>query len=147
MNESFLKRKSKNPIKASKDRADTALQESYRRNFPNEKCEACGKKFNLMHHHIEKCNSMFARWMQPDNLIFLCKECHQNIHFGNADPISAYSIKRGDAWKKKIMEMRKQKPPTRLKKIDGKMYVYYMNINVEDYYNNEIPKKFNESVL
>ena len=140
MKKTFLKRKSKNPNKAAKDRADTALQESHRRNFPNKKCESCGKQFNLMHHHIEKCNSMFARWMQPDNLIFLCKKCHQNIHFGNADAVSKYSIKRGTEWVKRIEKMRKQKSPTTLKLIDGKLQVFYMGVNLEDYYKNEIPE-------
>jgi len=142
MKKTPLNKKSKNPVKRAKDRADTSLQKSYRRNYPNERCEACGKQFNLMHHHIEKCNSMFARWMQPDNLIFLCKECHQNIHFGNADAVSKYSIKRGTGWLKRIVEMRKQKSPVKLKTIDGRLQVFYGETNLEDYYNNEIPKKY-----
>jgi hypothetical protein len=138
----FLRKKSKNPSKAAKDRADRALQDSYRKNYPNEKCEVCGNHFDLMHHHIEKCNSMFARWMQPVNLIFLCKECHQNIHFGNADPVARYSIIRGDQWIDKIEDMRKQKPVHRLKKVGNKLVVLYQDIDIEDYYANNVPEKY-----
>jgi len=142
MKKTALRKKSKNPENTAKDRADRALQDSYRRNYPNEKCEVCGGKFDLMHHHIEKSNSMFARWMQPKNLIFICKECHQAIHFGNADPVGVYSIGRSVYWMNEIREMRKQKPVHKFKKVGNKLKVFYQGIDLEEYYANNKPEKW-----
>jgi hypothetical protein len=142
MKRTFLRKRSPRPERACKDRADRALQDAYRREYPKEKCEVCGAQFDIMHHHVEKSNSMFLRWMQPVNLIFLCSECHQKIHFGNSDPVSAYSIKRGDVWLEHIRQARKDPSPVRLKKDGTKLRVYYGDICVEDYYKNNIPVKY-----
>ena len=133
MKRTFLRRKSKNPIRAAKDRADRSLQDSYSRAYPTEKCESCGFQFDLMHHHIEKSQSLFARYMQPANLVFLCKECHNLIHFYNRNPVSAYSIKRGEAWQKEMVKMRCQvKPSLGIKALK----------EIEEYYNNNVPDKY-----
>ncbi len=135
MKRRYLRHKTiKNPLKRAKDRCDDALQDAYRRNYLNEPCESCGKiPFDLMHHHIEKSNSLFARWMQPANLIFLCQKCHNAIHFGNQDPISAYSIKRGEKWKQEMIEMRKQSKPN--------IGIKSLKV-VENYYKTQKPEKY-----
>jgi len=128
----ILRKKGKNPLNRAKERADKALQDSYRRNY-SEKCESCGLPFDLMHHHIEKAQSLFARYKQPANLIFLCNDCHNQIHFYNRNPVSAYSIKRGEKWQKEMIEMRKQPKP----KIGIKVLK-----EIEDYYKTQIPDKY-----
>ena len=41
-----------------------------------EKCEKCGSKKNLLVHHIDE-NRMHN---VKENLMVLCKKCHQNLH-------------------------------------------------------------------
>ena len=130
----FLRRKCKgNPVKRAKERADNALQESYRKNYPGELCEACGNPFKLMHHHIEKSQSLYARYMCPANLIFLCEFCHNQIHFYNRNPVSAYSIKRGAEWQKEMVKIRSIPAPSMgIKKLK----------EIEDYYLLDTPEKY-----
>src|SRR3990167_10324837 len=104
-----MRKKSKNPIRKAKDEADRALQDAYRRNYPNEKCESCGQRFYCMHHHLEKAKSNFCRYYK-DNLIFICKKCHDAIHFGDNQIISRYTAKRGKKW---VAKMDKLKQETR----------------------------------
>ena len=134
MKRTFLRRKSKNPEKTSKDKADKALQDSYRKAYSNEKCEACGAPFNLMHHHVEKSNSMYLRWLQPINLIFVCSLCHNKIHFGDRNPVSAYSIKRGVEWLDKIKVLRQEPKP--------KGYCIKKYLEISEYYKTNVPDKY-----
>ena len=128
-----LRRKSKNPQKKAKDAADNALQESYRRNYPNEKCESCGNQFKLMHHHIMKSMNTYARYKCPANLIFLCEFCHNQIHFYNNNPISTYSIKRGQKWIDEIKEIKKR--------VGFSLGIKKLK-NIEKYYLTKKPKKY-----
>src|SRR3990167_658114 len=63
----MMRKKSKNPIKKAKNEADRALQDAYRRNYPNEKCESCGQRFYCMHHHLEKAKSNFCRYRSEEH--------------------------------------------------------------------------------
>ena len=99
-----LRKRSKS--KATIDRADRALQDYFRREYPDNKCECCGGQFELMHHHLLKSNSNAGRY-NHDNLIFLCKICHARLHFGQLNVISIYSVKRGEEWVNKMAELKK----------------------------------------
>lgn len=122
-----MRRKSKNPGKRAKEQADRALQESYRRNYPDAKCEVCGKPFQVMHHHIFKSKSLFARYLCPENLIFICEKCHSQIHFYDNYPIVAYSIKRGKEWQHRIYEIARQPAPFIGIKRAAEIVEYYEN--------------------
>jgi hypothetical protein len=102
----YLRKRSRNPLNALKRKADKALQEWHRAHY-KEECECCGKPFELMHHHLPKSQSSFGRY-NHDNLIFLCKVCHNALHFGTYNIVSTYTLKRGKRWKKKIDWMRQQ---------------------------------------
>jgi len=100
-----LKRKSKSPKKTLTDKADRALQDYYRRHFPEMKCEGCGQPFQLMHHYIKKSDSNNLRY-DKDNLIFLCKTCHSKIHcYGKGQLIEGRIVlNRGQEWLDRIRE-------------------------------------------
>lgn len=108
MKKSKLKRKSKNPIKIAKDEADAALQNAYRRNYPDAECESCGNRFYCIHHHILKSKSNNGRYAEI-NLIFICKYCHDLIHFGNLHIVAKYTAKRGKKWVEEITKLEKDK--------------------------------------
>ena len=112
MKKSSLKRKTKlrkrSKSKALLDKADQTLQNYFRREFPDDKCEACGARAEVRHHHIEKSKSNAGRFNES-NLISLCYKCHSKISFGHYDIISTYSIKRGKKWAKQ-MEALKREP-------------------------------------
>lgn len=128
-----MRKQSNSPQKKAQRKADRALQDSYRKNYPNEKCECCGEIFNLMHHHIEKSKSNYARFLQPANLVFLCSKCHSALHFENFNVASIYTLKRGKRWEAEIMEIKKHPSIT-------------LGINkleeITAYYNNNVPKKW-----
>jgi hypothetical protein len=129
----FLRRKSNSPEKKAKDKADRALQDSYRRNYPKERCEVCGARFDVMHHHIEKSKSNYARFLQPANLVFLCTKCHSKLHFDYFNVASIYSLKRGQKWENKIKEIEKHPKVT-------------LGINkfneIKKYYDENVPEKW-----
>ena len=124
MKRTKLKKRSRNPLNALKRKADESLQDSYRSKHRGKKCECCGAKFELMHHHLLKSQSNYGRYKQPANLIFLCKRCHNALHFGMYDVVSKYSLKRGKRWKKKIDFIRQQ---------DIRLNTTYLN-EVMEYY-------------
>lgn len=104
MKKKKLKRRSKNPIKKAKDEADRALQDAYRRNYSDEKCESCGSQFYCMHHFIEKSKSNNLRF-NPINLIFICSRCHSLHHnFGDATIHAKIQSKKGEKWWKKLQK-------------------------------------------
>jgi 5-methylcytosine-specific restriction endonuclease McrA len=120
-----LRRKSKNPLKRLKEKADRALQDWYRAEYEGEKCEACPAEFELMHHHLPKSQSNYGRYKQPANLIFLCKKCHNALHFGMYDVVSKYSLGRGKEWEKEINHIRQQ--------TDFRLKTTYLNEVIEYY--------------
>ena len=104
MKKSKLKKRSKS--KATIDKADRALQDFYRRTYPNEKCEICGAPFNVMHHHLRKSESNAGRY-HHDNLVFICTPCHTSVSFGNMQLVAIYSAKRGKEWVERMTELKK----------------------------------------
>ena len=120
MKKGYLRRHSNNPIKRLKTKADKTLQDWYRVNHKGTKCENCGAEFELMHHHVLKSQSNYGRYKCKDNLIFLCKKCHNALHFGCYDVVSAYSLKRGKKWKERINKIKQIQitlPPKKLEEI------------------------------
>jgi len=103
-----LRKKSLQPMPTLRRKADRALQDWFRREYPDNKCECCGGQYEVMHHHILKSNSNAARF-NHDNLIFLCSKCHSSLHFGNLNLISIYTAKRGNEWVEKMVELKKVK--------------------------------------
>lgn len=86
-----------------KAKADRALQDAFRRNNPDKKCEMClVNEFQVMHHFIWKSQSNYLRYDEK-NLIFVCNPCHSKFH---AFPDPIYPIKvhqmRGPEWTKYI---------------------------------------------
>src|SRR3990167_10237221 len=94
--------------KATLDKADRALQDWFRRNYPDDKCEVCGKKAEVRHHHLEKSKSNAGRY-NHDNLIVLCHFCHSKIVFGDNNIVAIYSIRRGEEWLEKMKQLKKVK--------------------------------------
>ena len=90
------------------DKADRALQDWYRKIFAGNLCEGCGiRKFYCMHHHLPKSRSNAGRYFH-DNLIFICKFCHDEISFnGGAQIIAKYSTKRGEIWVEEMDKLKK----------------------------------------
>jgi len=120
MKKTFLKRKSKNPRKKLIDIADRALQDWYRKEYPNEPCLVCGNKTDLRHHFIDKSRSNRLRY-EPINLIPLCFKCHYKAHFGSENLIGAeIQVKKGKKWLEKIKQIEKEHitlPPKVLEEI------------------------------
>ena len=106
MKRTKLRRVSKNPIKRLKDRVDRVVQDWYRANYPDEKCECCGRPFELMHHFILKSHCNALRYHKA-NLIFICSKCHAKIHMFGASELNALiGWKRGKLWYTKIMKLK-----------------------------------------
>ena len=120
-----LRRKTKNPLKRITENAERALQDWYRAEYEGEKCECCGAEFELMHHHLLKSQSNYGRYKQPANLIFLCKKCHDALHFGMHNIVSKYSLNRGKAWERKIDLIRQQ--------TNFRLNITYLNEVIEHY--------------
>jgi 5-methylcytosine-specific restriction endonuclease McrA len=108
MKRTKLRRKSKSPLRKAIDTADRALQDWYRAKYPTEVCENCGKRFELMHHFIEKSKSARLRF-EDSNLIFLCHGCHAlHHHFGDQRVMAKVIEQRGLKWLKKINTMSRE---------------------------------------
>ena len=105
---SKLRRKSKSPLRKAIDAADKALQDWHRAKYPDAKCEACGGKFEVCHHYIEKHSSARLRYCEG-NLIFLCHKCHASHHFGNVGVMSKVILKRGQKWLNGILKLSREK--------------------------------------
>ena len=106
MKKTKLKRRSKSPLRKAIESADKALQDWYRKNYPNEKCESCGKRFELMHHFYEKSQSARLRF-EHKNLIFLCHGCHFRHHnTGDQDIMSKVILKRGTKWLNNLRKLK-----------------------------------------
>ncbi len=89
-------RKKKSPLTLAKEKADRALQEWGRRTF--KKCEACGGKYNCLHHFYTKGSSNACRYYEP-NLIPICVSCHYRHHqHDNAEVHGEIIRKRGLKW-------------------------------------------------
>lgn len=108
-----MRKRSKN--KATIDKADRSLQDAYRRKYKRMSCEVCGRRFEVVHHHLEKSKSNAGRYFYR-NLIFLCFKCHARLHFGDNNIIAIYSTKRGRKWVLDMIELKKVKRPAYSKK-------------------------------
>lgn len=100
-----LRRKSKDPLKKTKDEADRALQDYCREIHRGEYCEFCKiNPFQVSHHFIEKSQSNALRY-DLKNLVFICHECHFSIHRGSKRAIFDLTIrkKRGEEWSEYIL--------------------------------------------
>ena len=103
-----MRRISKNPYRKLLFRADACLQNWFRAKYPKAKCEVCGRKAEVRHHHLEKSKSNAGRY-NHDNLIALCYSCHSKIIFGDHNVVAIYSIKRGKDWVDRMEDLRKIK--------------------------------------
>jgi hypothetical protein len=93
-----LRKKSNNPRKKLLEIADAALQDFYRKNYSEMRCEGCGMPMQLMHHFILKSQSNFLRY-NIINLIFICKSCHSMVHGFRGGPIiGRIVLHRGEKW-------------------------------------------------
>lgn len=102
----FKKAKKLIGIKPLKDKADRSLQDYYRAKYPDEKCESCGKQFQVMHHFVEKSQSTGLRF-EPKNLIFLCYSCHFRHHrTGDSMIMGEVLQERGLEWLISIKKMK-----------------------------------------
>src|SRR5665213_2247129 len=81
-----------------KEEADSNLQNWYRANYSDEKCEICGAPYEVLHHYIFKSQSNYLRYVIK-NLIFVCRKCHYKFHNNYAQSAVAQIIKqRGQEW-------------------------------------------------
>ena len=88
------------------DKADRALQDYYR--TLGLLCEICGKPQEVMHHFIPKSQSAVLRYDER-NLIPICKGCHFRHHLtGDATIHGTVQSKRGEAWFRNIMELKRK---------------------------------------
>lgn len=106
-----MRKHSLKPLPTLKRKADRMLQDWYRAEYPNEKCEGCGGQFNIMHHFIEKSRSTFLRYHEK-NLIFLCHKCHALHHnFGDTTVMGRVILARGKEWFGWIEKMKRISVP------------------------------------
>ena len=92
--------------KATLDKADRALQDWYRRQYPKGKCEICGLPFDVMHHFVPKSQSKALRFDdEKGNLVFICNGCHFR-HHRTANPMIHGTVikKRGMDWYNNLMD-------------------------------------------
>ncbi len=95
--------------KATIDKADKALQNAHRRRYKDKLCESCLREFYCMHHHLPKSRSNAGRY-HKDNLIFLCKPCHDEISFnGGSQVIARYSARKGKRWIDRMDELARER--------------------------------------
>src|SRR3990167_7859874 len=116
MRKSWLKKGKKKLRKRAKskatiDKADRALQDWFRKTYPQAKCEICGGQYQVMHHHLRKSESNAGRYHHP-NLIFICDPCHTSVSFGNMQLVAIYSAKRGPVWVEEMTKLKKIKRPS-----------------------------------
>ena len=88
--------------KAIKNKLDRLIQQIYRK--PSDKCLVCGERAEVLHHFVQKSQSMYLRW-DPSNLIPLTNSCHCRHHI-TGDPMVVATIvqKKGQKWLEKIQE-------------------------------------------
>lgn len=101
---------SRRATKALNDRANRALQDWYRAQYQPNLCEGmCGKDFEVMHHFIEKSQSIGLRF-EHTNLIFLCHGCHYRHHrTGDQTIMQNVIMGRGMAWLKRIHKLKHER--------------------------------------
>ena len=117
MKKSWIKRISRNPRRALLLRADTALQDYYRREHGGTPCEGCGERMALMHHFVLKSHSNHLRY-EPKNLIFLCSICHSKVHGFHGELINATIIlKRDGKWLADLRKMEREHMELGIKKL------------------------------
>ena len=110
-----------------KEQADRALQDWYRRHYPNKFCEMCNvSRFYCMHHFITKASSNFLRY-DTRNLVFVCKGCHSKFH-KFIEPTYPITLRqsRGLEWVEYIEERRYLKKYDNRKELE-KLINYYEN--------------------
>jgi len=94
-----LRKKTRNPIKRLKDRADRAFQDYLRYKHKGERCESCGvNPIEVGHHYILKSHSNILRY-DESNIFLICNFCHSKITFYNAAEVEdKIVLKRGKKW-------------------------------------------------
>lgn len=102
----MIKKKSLAPLPTLRRKADRALQDYYRAEYPEKLCESCAGPFELMHHAIEKSQSAGLRF-EPVNLIFLCHGCHFRHHrTGDQMVMGNVTEGRGLAWWRNLKKLK-----------------------------------------
>lgn len=110
-----------------KERADSAVQDWYRRYYLNGVCEMCNARlFYCVHHFIEKSASNYLRYDRK-NLVRVCKSCHSKFHkFIDPEyPIKLAQI-RGSEWVQYIKDRRHLLKTDNRKELEG-IIDYYEN--------------------
>lgn len=122
--QSKLRKRSKS--KATIDKADRELQDAYRRKYGGKLCESCERcEFYCMHHHLPKSRSNAGRY-HKDNLIFICKPCHDEISFnGGSQVVARYSAKRGKKWVAEMDLLKQERRQAYSKKELEKIIIKY----------------------
>lgn len=101
-----LRKHSLQPIPRLKKKADRALQDFYRREYPNARCESCPAPFQLMHHAIEKSACAGLRF-EESNLVFLCHKCHARHHLrGDPEVMAEVCFGRGQEWFRGLQKLK-----------------------------------------
>ena len=106
MKRTRLKKNSYSELRILITKADRALQDWYRWKYKGTLCESCGKKFELMHHFIEKSRSTYLRFNKI-NLIYSCHSCHSLHHrFSDASVMARVIAKRGLKWLNRLLKLK-----------------------------------------
>lgn len=93
-----LRKISKNILRKLIIKADRNLQDTWRKENPNGKCQVCGQKAYALHHFVPKSQSAILRYDRK-NCVPICKSCHTKHHL-RGDPMIHGTIikKRGVKW-------------------------------------------------
>ena len=82
--------------KTVKNKLDRIVQQVYRK--PDDKCLACGDPAEVLHHFIQKSQSLYLRW-RPRNLVPLCSKCHCRHHIsGDPNIVNQIIMNKGLKW-------------------------------------------------
>ena len=105
MKRTAIKRKKPTSLKKLKKALDRLVQEKFRK--PGDKCLVCGNPAQVLHHYIQKSQSMNLRF-DDDNLILLCNSCHCKHHQGGDPKIHQEILrKKGHEWADFLEERRR----------------------------------------
>ncbi|MEK9208200.1 MAG: hypothetical protein AAB922_06960 [Patescibacteria group bacterium] len=60
-----------------------------------------------------------------DNMVFLCKFCHDKIEFGDLNVVARYSLNKGEEWVERMNKLAREKiPPFTKKELLGFIEIY-----------------------
>ncbi len=104
-----MRRQSNSKLKSIERKADRAFQDYFRETEPNGKCEICGKRFNIVHHFIEKHSSLGLRF-ERKNAVKLCNQCHASHHLGGNTQIHATILRnKGFEWYDELIRLKNER--------------------------------------